>query len=261
MSACLELDDALPALTSRLLLLLEDEEDLLVFKPQSLTTTSSSIATRKLEETKETEESPMLVSPCIHRRKSSHQASPLWSSPRPRLDSLPELGLPSIQPLPNPSTPLSTKGLFTSFPSSPLQQDLWQYGEAREQHPSFLSPRNTDAVLEESKKAAAGSGWCKNNNSNEATGAEAARISPMAPSLLQNLDEIPASSSHSDAPPSIIHYRNRSGSYSSLSGFDDDEVSLLADDPDEDDAGVLPPATYNVVVNILDEIDRDDDQA
>lgn len=40
--------------------------------------------------------------------------------------------------------------------------------------------------------------------------------------------------------------------------FDDDEVSLLADDPDDDDAGVFPPSTYDVLVNILDEIDKDE---
>lgn len=39
--------------------------------------------------------------------------------------------------------------------------------------------------------------------------------------------------------------------------YGDDEVSLLADDPDENDADVLPYATYDVLANIFDdEIDR-----
>ena len=260
MSGCLALDEALPALTSRLLLLLEDEEDLLVLKPQTLPTPGNTTASR-LEESKEPEEaSPMLVAPYNNNGGFRNSSCPLWSSAR--FDTIPERGLSSIPsfPLPSsPSTPLSKqKGLFAPFPSSPMPQDLWQYGEAREQHPSFLSPRTTDAVFEETKKAAVEAVWCKNSNENAAAAAVTTKttIPLMAPSLLPVCDEIPGSRS----PPSIIRYRTRSGSSSSsISGFDDDEVSLLADDPDEDDAGVLPPATYTVVVNILDEIDRDDE--
>mmetsp|Transcript_19121 Transcript_19121/g.47558 ORF Transcript_19121/g.47558 Transcript_19121/m.47558 type:complete len:241 (-) Transcript_19121:3475-4197(-) len=237
MSGCLAFDETMPALTSRLLLLLEDEDDLLVLKPQNVPTTGM-MYTSRLEESKE--ESPVVVSPICntlreHRRQSDH-----WSSAR--FDTIPECGLPSIPscPLPIPTTPLSTKGLFATFPSSPMPQDLWQYGEAC---PSFLSPRTTDAVFEE-KKAAAEAVWC-----NKA--AMIPNLPPMTPSL-----EISANSNRSrDCPPSFILYQSRSGSY--CGALDDDEVSLLADDPDEDDAGVLPPATYDVVVNILDEIDRD----
>ena len=32
---------------------------------------------------------------------------------------------------------------------------------------------------------------------------------------------------------------------------------MLADDPDEDDDEVLPPSTYDVLVNLLDDIDKD----
>jgi len=226
MSGCLALDETMPALTSRLLLLLEDEDDLLVLKAQSVPTTGM-MNTSRLEECKE--DSPICNGNSEHRRQSDH-----WSSARFDLPSIPS------RPLPIPTTPFSTKGLFATFPSSPMTQDLWQYGEAR---PSFLSPRTIDAVIEE-KKVAAEAVWC-----NKA--AMIPNLPPMAPSL-----EIPANSNHSrDCPPSFILYRNRSGSF--CSAFDDDEVSLLADDPDEDDAGVLPPATYDVVVNILDEIDRD----
>ncbi|KAG7349829.1 hypothetical protein IV203_012426 [Nitzschia inconspicua] len=39
---------------------------------------------------------------------------------------------------------------------------------------------------------------------------------------------------------------------------EDDVVSALADNPDEDDVGVLPHATYDVLANIFDEIYKDD---
>jgi hypothetical protein len=38
----------------------------------------------------------------------------------------------------------------------------------------------------------------------------------------------------------------------------DDVVSVLADNPDEDDVAVLPLATYDVLANIFDEIYKDD---
>lgn len=89
----------------------------------------------------------------------------------------------------------------------------------------------------------------------------------MAPPLLP--DHVPANSQDlpqqarqpqtHDGPPTIICCRSGSSS-SSFFEFDDDEVSLLADNPDEDDAGVLPHATYDVLVNILDEIDKDDEE-
>jgi hypothetical protein len=39
---------------------------------------------------------------------------------------------------------------------------------------------------------------------------------------------------------------------------DDDVVSVLADNPDEDDVAVLPLATYDVLANILDDIYKDE---
>lgn len=247
MSACLALDDALPALTSRLLLLMEDEKDLLLVEPRP---SSTIIPPRLLEETKEPDESFLLVSPSRQKAKSLQQ---------PRFDSVPELALPiTTQKMPNPKTPLSTaKGLFVSFPSSPVPQDLWQYQKERP-FSSFLTPRTTDAVFLGSKRAAnAPADWSPTRSSssnNQASTDKNVNTLPLAPPLYPNGD---TTYNPGDSPPTIIRCRTRSGSYSSFSGFDDDEVSLLADDPDEDDAGVLPPSTYNVVVDILDQIDRD----
>ena len=256
MSGCLALDDALPALTSRLLLLLEDEKEMVLIEPQPQRS-SPTIPPRILEETKEPDEAFLRISP--NRRASFMQ--------RPRFDSVPELALPNLM-MANPKTPLSTtKGLFVSFPSSPMPQDLWQYGQ--QQTSFFLSPRTTDAVLLDNKPAANGCAnanavWSptqRNKNSSPVTTTKIHNhnaILPMAPTLFPNDDCTSPNYNPSNSPPSIIRCRARSGSHSNVSGFDDDEVSLLADDPDEDDAGVLPPSTYNVVVNILDQIDRDD---
>jgi hypothetical protein len=41
---------------------------------------------------------------------------------------------------------------------------------------------------------------------------------------------------------------------------DDDVVSSLADNPDEDDVGVLPHSTYDVLASIFDEIYKDDSE-
>ncbi len=253
MSACLVLDDALTALTSRLLLLMEDEKEMLLIQPQQQRSLTTALPPRILEETKEPDESFLLVSP-------NHKTSSLQG---PRFDSIPELALPNMKAY--PKTPLSTtKGLFASFPSSPMPQDLWQYEEP--QTSSFLSPRTTDAVFLDTKRAAnantaATAEWnpMQSSSKNAATTNNNNNGLPMAPTLNPNGDGVsPNYYKQGNAPPSIIRCRARSGSYSSLNGFDDDEVSLLADDPDEDDAGVLPPSTYNVVVNILDQIDRDD---
>eukprot|EP00531_Pseudo-nitzschia_arenysensis_P005406 CAMPEP_0116131552 /NCGR_PEP_ID=MMETSP0329-20121206/9070_1 /TAXON_ID=697910 /ORGANISM="Pseudo-nitzschia arenysensis, Strain B593" /LENGTH=275 /DNA_ID=CAMNT_0003625997 /DNA_START=609 /DNA_END=1436 /DNA_ORIENTATION=+ len=271
MSGCLALDETMPALTSRLLLLLEDDEDVLVLKPQSTSTRTSGMAlSSRLEETKE--ESPMLVSPMSstnakhnkHRQQQQQQQQTQWSCAP---FAIPECGLPSIPscPLPMiPTTPRSaTKGLFS--PLSPMPQDLWQYGQTTRNY--FVSPRTTDAVLEEKKQKFEAVWYSPNANKSKNRAAMIPNLPPMAPSLLPQFDDMPAANNnHSnhhhkrDSPPTFILYRNRSASFCS-SAIDDDEVSLLADDPDEDDAGVLPPATYDVVVNILDEIDRDEGKA
>lgn len=278
MSGCLALDETMPALTSRLLLLLEDDEDVLVLKPQSTSTRTSGMAlSSRLEETKE--ESPMLVSPMSstnakhnkHRQQQQQQQQQTQWSCAPF--AIPECGLPSIPscPLPMiPTTPRSaTKGLFS--PLSPMPQDLWQYGQTTRN--SFVSPRTTDAVLEEKKQKFEAVWYSPNANKIKNRAAMIPNLPPMAPSLLPQFDNMPAANNNNhsnnnnsnhhhkrDSPPTFILYRNRSASFCS-SAIDDDEVSLLADDPDEDDAGVLPPATYDVVVNILDEIDRDEGKA
>jgi len=249
---------------------MEDEEEVLGLNPPHVERS----ALRRLEECKEPEELPKLVSPCCVGVEQHENSSPLWSS-LPRLDTMPSI--PSC-PLPEASTPLPTKGvsLFASFSSSPSSQGMWQYDKKAYQS-SFLSPRTTDAVFEANKKSAE-TLWCSpeahhdNNVSNDhitstLKPATIPNLPPMAPPLLP--DHVPANSQDlpqqarqpqtHDGPPTIICCRSGSSS-SSFFEFDDDEVSLLADNPDEDDAGVLPHATYDVLVNILDEIDKDDEE-
>jgi len=273
------MSEVLPRLTSRFLFLFEDEEDATGLESKQVRTGATAVS--RLEETKEPEEPPpVFISPCTNHvdgcgvNFDQSKNSPLWSS---LTNFETNCGLPSCS-VPIPDTPLSTKaigGLFASFSSSPLSQDMWQYGECYQKaaagqqphHSPFLSPRSTDAVFQENQKAAAM--WCNKNNRNKKIEATIPNFPPMAPSLqIGRHEDIPSGSNHnllkpprhahahSDGTPLIIFYRTRSSS-STLFEFDDDEVSVLADDPDEDDAGVLPPATYDVVVNILDEIDRD----
>ena len=52
-------------------------------------------------------------------------------------------------------------------------------------------------------------------------------------------------------PPSTVFF----------SDYWEDDVSVLNDNPDEDDIQVLPQATYNVLAPLLDEIFQDDNQA
>lgn len=207
---------------------------------------------------------------------------------------------PCPLPPPTPSTPLSstTKGnavsLFASFsssPKSPQEQstsNMWQYNDEHKAacpSPSFLSPRTTDAVWRspagQHRSIIRGS----NSSSMHKSSALIPNLPPIAPPLLSN--DIPSGSNHQhhthDGPPSIIRCRTSSSSSSITDGFygrnsssgnsnksknkiavfdfDEDEVSVLADDPDEDDAGVFPPSTYDVLVNILDEIDKDESAA
>jgi len=205
--------------------------------------------------------------------------------------------LPNFPPCPlppnTPGTPLSTtKGnavsLFASFSSSPMTpqekqstSNMWQYNDESKAvcpNPPFLSPRTTDAVWR--SPAGQHRSSIRGSSSNiHKSSALIPNLPPIAPPLLSN--DIPSGSNHQhqhhayDGPPSIIRCRTSSsssisdglyGGNCSSSGnsknamfeFDDDEVSLLADDPDEDDAGVFPPSTYDVLVNILDEIDKDE---
>jgi hypothetical protein len=64
-----------------------------------------------------------------------------------------------------------------------------------------------------------------------------------------------SSSSIMTGPPSIILVRV----FRNYDSEDyDDEVSVLADNPDDDDVDVLPHSTYDVLANIFDQIYKDD---
>jgi hypothetical protein len=156
---------------------------------------------------------------------------------------------------------------------------MWQYDDTACRHP--FSPRTTDAALREECKNSLEKAWNspKANRSSIDTPQVVSKttVPPMVPSLMpievvnESNNGLPPpvpqpSSVHHDRIPSIIHCRitNQDFGGSSTSSLhfdfdDDDEVSLLADDPDEDDCAVLPPGTYHVVLNILNELDRDND--
>jgi len=278
------MNEAIPALTSRFLFLLdEDEEDLHGLKPGANTR-------NLLEESKEPDELPTAVYPSFESYYNHPSSSPLWSS-LPRFDTIPAHddsgGLPNFpsSPLPNqPGTPLSTKAvsLYASFSSSLHSREggsMWQYDDKACRH--RFSPLTTDAVILEESKNSLEKAWNSPNANRSSSDIPQAvstpKVAPMVPSLLpvevtnesNNLLPPPVphlSSIHHDRIPSIIHCRitNQDFGGSSTSSLhfdfdDDDEVSLLADDPDEDDCAVLPPGTYHVVLNILNELDRDND--
>lgn len=147
---------------------------------------------------------------------------------------------------------------------------MWQYsnnGSNKKKlcHP-LLSPRTTDAVGGDHAKKAAEALWLSPQANRENIGSsshhqhKSVAIPNMFPRIAPSLILDDLSGSTDDRPPSIIIYRTRELCIGGGIHDEDDEVSLLADDPDEDDEGVLPPSTYDVVVNILDEIDRDDNE-
>lgn len=276
-------DKAIPALTPRFLLVLDDGKDLLELKPKPKGRNKAT--TTKLEESKEHEESLVLFAPYTTGRDGNESngkamfknCSPVWSS-LPSFDNIP---IPPCS-MPDPSTPQqarATMNLFASFSSSPISRDganMWQYNSKNKFCHPLLSPRTTDAVGGENARKTAEALWKSPRTSKKHFGINIQQKSvaipsvfpPIAPSLL--VDDAPGNKQTrtKDRPPSIIVFMARTydkdnygdqclgaGSYDNC-----DEVSLLADDPDEDDEGVLPPSTYDVVVNILDEIDRDDNE-
>jgi len=292
MSGCLMVNEALPALTSRFLLLLEDNEDDLFMgikpKQEEQVRRFGTPITNLLEESKEPDESPVVISP-FSSRNNYLTDSPLWSS-LPRFDSIPAHN----DSFHCPSTPLSNtrEGVnsFTSYSSNPMESPeasrMWQYIDKAKTYQPPQSPfslRTTDAVWRSPEAPGHHRRSSSSSSKNIHKTATILNPIPMAPSLLlqkeitgSNRDHPVSLSQHGhghnhDGPPSVIGYRTRSyssdifcgnsiggsSSNSSLDYKDDDEVSLLADDPDDDDDGVLPHATYDVVVNILDEIDRD----
>lgn len=288
-------EGALPALTPRFLLLVDDGDDFLGLKPKA--TVRKPIIT-KIEESKEPEEAPMMISPrptTSNKNKNnkdekggtvSENSPPFWTS-LPRFDSIPAhkdcVGLPNIpaRPLQDPSTPRPSKNavsLFASFSQSPISREannMWQYStncnininnsKSKLCHP-LLSPLTTDAVGGDHATKAVEALWLSPQANQNHVGVsqqyKSLAIPNILPPIASSLILDDPHESSEDRPPSVIVYRITEpcvgGSFHNDN--DDDEVSLLADDPDDDDEGVLPPSTYDVVVNILDEIDRDDNE-
>jgi len=56
----------------------------------------------------------------------------------------------------------------------------------------------------------------------------------------------------SKAPPLVVKIPHH------FDVLEDDDVSLLQDDPDEDDAQLLPQSTYNVLLPLMDELYSDE---
>jgi hypothetical protein len=145
----------------------------------------------------------------------------------------------AIAPHP-PTTPRRSGGgcgsseLFASFssstPTSEVSPSMWQYGAAG----ASSSPRTTDAVE--------ASAWMQQDNS--------MAMIPLAPSLTYGggavnfnttgLPPLPQFLPVIDGIPAMIRC---------YCDYMDDEVSLLADDPEDDDDNVLPNTTYDVLAN------------
>lgn len=219
---------------------------------------------------------------------NDHRTRRCISYPIPAAVPIPRNTQPPITLSSSSSSDLPVCGLFASFSSSPTSEKagMWQYT-----YGSSLSPRSTNAVHVQASNA-------KADANAAAAAATAAWISlspdddkmindaPMTPSLVDVVSAVAPpqhihnnNNNNNDGIPTIIWYRTCNmnngyfdntiigggggGSSSSNDDFedyddDDDEVSLLADDPDEDDADVLPHATYDVLANFFDEIYKED---
>ena len=287
-AACQVIDDALNALTSQFHSLLDEDEDVLLGlkPPKGLLLQDDDDECKEPDSPKSfssNNDDDYFNFSSPHRRTSSS----LWSS-LPKLDTIVDndgddcefyernaLLFPST-----PRTPPKSVGLYASFsPGFQSPESMWQYSN----NFSARTTRTVDAVFGERKSnnitnqqevtvTAGAAPWgCNNNNQHQNL--------PAAPSLedIPGIGNASNSSIHfDDGPPSVICYRTaRSNSFGSLTSsswgsttscgsfnnhqidIDDDEVSLLADDPDEDDDEVLPPSTYDVLVNLLDDIDKD----
>lgn len=65
-------------------------------------------------------------------------------------------------------------------------------------------------------------------------------------------NKITATTPTSPDPPNMV--------YAGMKGDWDDDVSLLNDDPDEDDDQLLPASTYDVLAPLLDEMYKDESE-
>ena len=160
----------------------------------------------------------------------------------------------AVAPHPPPTTPrrshsgggggCGSSGLFPSFssgtPTSEMSPSMWQYGAAG----ASSSPRTTDAVE--------ASAWMQQDNSmamiplappplNYGAAAAAAVINgAINANATTGLPPLPQLPPVIDGIPTMIRC---------YCDYMDDEVSVLADDPEDDDDNVLPNTTYDVLAN------------
>jgi hypothetical protein len=231
-----------------------DDENSLGWNHEGLFLPTNLLGTTRATTTTENDELINLVSPCNSNASSSKDAmasSFFGSNNNNNADAL---------AMPTTAAAAARKGnssgacdLFASFSSSlPSEFNMWHYSENQ-----IFSPL----------AAPTGGGLQDNNNKTAEWASPMVSVGAAAPGLSLQLQD---QHGCSDRLPTVIRCRAYSNagtvvtSVSSASamgvGDDDDEVSLLADDPDEDDEGVLPPSTYDVLANIFDDIDKDDDE-
>mmetsp|Transcript_52125 Transcript_52125/g.58236 ORF Transcript_52125/g.58236 Transcript_52125/m.58236 type:complete len:352 (+) Transcript_52125:357-1412(+) len=162
--------------------------------------------------------------------------------------------------------PTTPRGLFASFSgtqTSSEMNNMWQYD-------ATVSPRTTDAVQMMATATSSAAAWTsssspplplsqqqENRNNMSAT----TMMIPLVPSLVHHgcgegavvvavANATPTTSNRTTNDiPSIISVPVVSSFYESFFDNDEDDVSLLADNPDEDDDNVLPIVTYDVLHN------------
>ncbi|OEU06964.1 hypothetical protein FRACYDRAFT_252596 [Fragilariopsis cylindrus CCMP1102] len=160
----------------------------------------------------------------------------------------------AVAPHPPPTTPrrshsgggggCGSSGLFPSFssgtPTSEMSPSMWQYGAAG----AASSPRTTDAVE--------ASAWMQQDNSMAmiplapppltygAAAAAAVINGAINANATTGLPPLPQLPPVIDGIPTMIRC---------YCDYMDDEVSVLADDPEDDDDNVLPNTTYDVLAN------------
>jgi hypothetical protein len=172
---------------------------------------------------------------------------------------------------PHPTTPRRSTGgggggggssLFASFssstPTSEMSPSLWQYGAGAAV--GAASPRTTDAVAQMEAAAAAdaeASAWMQQEN--------CTAMIPLAPpfagaavaAINVNVNATTGLPPLPQLPPAIDGIPTMIRCYCD---YMDDEVSLLADDPEDDDDNVLPNTTYDVLANTGIFAEEDDDE-
>mmetsp|Transcript_4334 Transcript_4334/g.5043 ORF Transcript_4334/g.5043 Transcript_4334/m.5043 type:complete len:345 (+) Transcript_4334:361-1395(+) len=162
--------------------------------------------------------------------------------------------------------PTTPRGLFVSFSgtqTSSEMNNMWQYD-------ATVSPRTTDAVQMMATSSAAAAVWTSSpslplsqqqQQQQENRNMSATMMIPLVPSLVHHgcgegavvvavANATPTTSNRTTNDiPSIISVPVVSSFYESFFDNDEDDVSLLADNPDEDDDNVLPIVTYDVLHN------------